>query len=271
MAASRRSLLLTEAHRARILALRERLQTLAAQRWPSIEQLDQTDWADRMATALAAGQAEAVRASSGYLTAYLSTELGRRVRGPMLLSRDYAGRSRDGRPLTDSLRSPLIGVLAALKEGQSPSEALRVGLSRAQRMVETDLMHAARESLRAGMERDERIKGWQRSVKGTCGACMGDIAVEVSVQLPGVPLRVHPGCLCTTVPVVTGVRDLFPLPTGQQLFERMGRAEQDEGLGSEAAERVRAGEIGLTDLVGESRLETAENFLTQKPLDAVST
>jgi hypothetical protein len=235
--------------------------------WPRIENFDQDAerWREATARNLAAGQQQAVRATIGYLSAFISSELGQRVRTPAVDSREYV-KSRDGRPLTESLRSPVIGTLFQLKEGLEPERALDFGRNRALRMVEMDLMHAARTALNDAMEADERIEGWQRAVRGTCGSCLGDVAVEVSVQLPSLPLMVHPNCQCVTQPVVTGVPNTFPLLTGEQRFERMSEAEQDDALGPEAAEKIRSGEASLADLVDESALATQDDFITQKPV-----
>jgi hypothetical protein len=60
---------------------------------------------------------------------------------------------------------------------------------------------------------------------------------------------------------------LIALPTGQQIFERKTKAEQDEMLGPEAAERVRSGEASLADLVQESPLDSdQDDFITQAPV-----
>ena len=260
MPANPSSLRLTEAYRRRVFAIRERVQAQAERLWPSIDELDGTDWPERMATLLTQAQAEATRASAGYLTAYLSSELRRRVRGPVLESRRYAGLSRDGRPLSESLRSPIIGVLGALKEGKEPTEALAYGRNRAVRMVGVDLDHAGRQSLLDGIEADGRIEGWQRVVRGTCGACA---ALATGVH-DGLQFEVHPGCQCVSAPVVSGVADAHPFLTGVAIFAAKSKAEQDEMLGAEAAEKVRAGEMTLRDLVGRSKLETDQpDFITQ--------
>jgi hypothetical protein len=70
-----------------------------------------------MATAVAQAQADAVRTSQGYLTAFLTLELSQRARGPAIDSRSYAGFGADGSTLTESLQSPLIGVYAASEGG----------------------------------------------------------------------------------------------------------------------------------------------------------
>ena len=56
-------------------------------------------------------------------------------------------------------------------------------------------------------------------------------------------------------------------PTGIELFNAKTEEEQDAMVGPEAAEKLRAGEITLTDLAGESHLDSeADDFITQKPL-----
>lgn len=271
MPGSLRSLSVTEAYRTRLNTIRQRVEREAANRWPIIEELDRTNWPERMAGVLSAAQTEATRVTAGYLAAFLSSELGRRVTSPAIDSRRYAGLSRDGRPLSESLRSPLIGTFAALKDGKTPGEALAYGKNRAVRMVEMDLMNAARTSLSDAMEADDRIHGWQRSVKGTCGACLGDIDVEVSVELPSLPLDIHPNCQCVTQPVVARVPMRYPLATGAARFAQMSHAEQDRDLGPDTAKAIRDGDASLGDLVGRSKLDSDQpDFLTQKPLDAAT-
>jgi hypothetical protein len=58
----------------------------------------------------------------------------------------------------------------------------------------------------------------------------------------------------------------FPLRDGQQIFNAKSPAEQDAMLGPKAAEAVRAGEVGLEELVERSPLDTAPDYITQKPL-----
>jgi hypothetical protein len=54
------------------------------------------------------------------------------------------------------------------------------------------------------MEQDDRIVGYQRALKGTCGACSGSRSYEAfSPNAPVVELKVHPNCQCVAEPVVT--------------------------------------------------------------------
>ena len=68
------------------------------------------------------------------------------------------------------------------------------------------------------------------------------------------------------------VRDATPQDgyrqTGQERFDAMTPAEQDEQFGPEKAEALRDGTISLADLVDHSELATAQDFITEKPLNA---
>jgi hypothetical protein len=266
MPAAESSLRITEAYRARVFAVRSNLERRAVGLWPTIDGLDDFTWTNKAAAATQQAQNTAVALTGAYLTAFLSSEVGTRTRGPILDTRRYSGLSRDGRPLQDALRSPMIGVRLKLKEGATPEEALAFGLGRAKRMVSVDYDHAHRTALLDGLAADERFQGWQRAVTGTCGACAGDIAVEVSTNLPSIPLQVHPNCQCVTEPVVRDRPQTVARATGQQLFDAKSPVEQDAMLGPEAAAAVREGKVALGDLVDKSKIETADDFITQKPL-----
>jgi hypothetical protein len=267
MPAAESSLRITEAYRSRLFAIRGGLIGRATAIWGAAGDLTDTSWTNRAASALEIAQGEAVTLTGAYLTAFLTSETGSRTRGPTLDTRAYSGLSRDGRALRESLRSPMIGTRLKLKEGASVEEALKFGLDRAKRMVSVDYDHAHRQALLDGLAADERFKGWQRAVTGTCGACAGDIAVEVSTNLPSIPLRVHPNCQCVTQPVVTGVKQRIAMPTGTEIFNGKSPAEQDAMVGPKAAEAVRAGGVSLDQLVTESHLDSdQDDWITQKPL-----
>ncbi len=51
-------------------------------------------------------------------------------------------------------------------------------------------------------------------------------------------------------------------PTGQEIFDSLTEAEQDEMLGPEAAEKVRKGEATLSDFV-----KVEGGFITQRPAE----
>lgn len=250
---------LTASYRARLATIRQRVETQAAREWPQIDALDGSRWSERMAAAVAQAQTEAVRVGAAYLTGFLSVSLGRRVPTVAVDSRRYAGLSRDGRPLAEALQSPLIGVLAALKDGKSPGQALAFGRNRGLRMVEVDLMHAARSSLLDLMDADDRISGWERVTAGTCGACLALSGTT------GPHFEVHPGCQCQPQPVVKAARHRAPVPSGMALFNALSVAEQDDRFGPDRAAAIRAGTLAITALVERVRQDAADDFITEAP------
>ena len=268
MPVERRSFAVTEAYRARVVAIRDAIDRgIGTRTWPkNIDDLDD-GWADRQTAAISQAQKAAIRASSGYLTAFLSTEYGERLAGPELDPRPYVGQFVDGRDLREALRSPIIGTLAARKEGLDDAAALQVGLMRAKRMAEAAVMFAARGSLRDGMEADERVEGWERAVAGTCGACMGASADRHG---PSVAMSVHPNCKCVSEPIVRSSLARYQRDDGNKRFAEMDEAAQDAALGASAAYAVRNGLIELQDLVGRESIPgpyPAPDLLVQRPLD----
>ena len=261
---SPRSQLLTKQYRQRLDAQRDRLQRLAVERWPTIEELDSTDWTKRMATAVEQAQVEALRTTAGYLSAFLTLEMGKRTQSYGIDSRSKAGFSTDGQPLGEGLRSPLIGVYVRLKKGSDASEALGFGLSRARRQVGMDFDAAHRLALLEAIDSDDRFAGWQRATNGTCGACL---AVAAHVH-HGLSFPVHPGCHCVSEPVVSGVPNSFPRPTGTELFAQKSESEKNEAVGPKAAALLAVGAIELSELVQYEELDSdMPDLITQRPVD----
>lgn len=251
---------LTKAYRRRLDVFRIRVERSAVDRWPTLDGLGSSDWIERTAAQVEQAQTEAVRATAGYLAAFLSAELGQHTSGPAIDSAKYAGFGSDGRSLVESLQSPIVGIRAKLKGGSSVTDALAFGLDRAKRQVGMDFDAAHRNALLEAIDADDRFDGQQRVTSGTCGACLA---------LSGTPsTAVHPGCKCVSQPRVSGVADLFPVPTGSELFAQKSEAEQNDALGPKAAALVRAGVIELHDLVEHEELDSDQPaFITQRPVD----
>lgn len=268
MPANPRSLRATELYRDRLLAIRSRVERDAERRWRDLmpQDLDGDAWIAATAASVAGAQTEAIRATAGYVAAFLSLELGRRVQAPPLDTRLYAGLSRDGRPLEEALQSPLVGTKVALKDGQELSDALDVGLQRARRATAFNVDQAARQALLDTIDADPRFDGWQRAVRGTCGACLA----AASGPDGGLRFEVHDGCQCVSEPIVSGASDRFPRPTGPELFAAMPTERQDEILGADTAEAVRTGAVALHELKKRSPMETETDWITQAPLSEVT-
>lgn len=192
------SLRVTDAYRARLQALVESASRDARSAWRGLE------WEDidasyrpiqvRVARSVERAQTEAVRLTAGYLGAFLTTELGEPVGTPPLAPRDYVGKSYGDLPLLESLDKPRIALLNA-NAARTP-DPKGVGLRALLANVDLDVKGAARSALQDRIEADERIEGWQRAVKGTCGACMGAGASD------GARMQIHPNCQCVSEPEV---------------------------------------------------------------------
>jgi len=266
MPGSELSLHVTDAYRAELRALQDAAAAVVRIGWRRLQaaELEATyeSWLTTVASAVTATQLRAVALSGGYLSAFLTSELGRAADAPSVAPQEpYAGISRDGRAVRDAYRSPLIAVLARLKRGEPLDRALAVGQRRALFMVGLDIDHAAQGSLFDGMAGDDRFSGWRRAVRGTCGACLAD--TRSYARDVGEPMRRHPHCQCIAEPGVRGVLERHRRPSGDEIFAAMAPREQDLAVGPRVAEAIRQGEISLGALLGHSHQETADDFITQ--------
>jgi hypothetical protein len=186
-----------------MVRLRQQGQREAGRLWGRVkpDDLDGTFPLGQLELTVSTLQREAARLSSAYLSTFIASELGEPERPPALSVWDKAFGGGD---LREGLRSAVIKTKVAIGEGEDPQRATRNSKAILVSDVGLFIDTAARESLRQGMEMDDRIVGYQRALKGTCGACAGNVAVETSVELPSIPLRIHPNCQCVTEPVVTG-------------------------------------------------------------------
>lgn len=265
MPSNRLSFRVTDAYRD---ALAETVETVAAATrilWARMprEQPDLEGEHARLLEALLprvlAAQIRAIELASGYLSSFLSSETGERT--TVETSNDRVGFARDGRPLPEAMRSPLAATLGALKGGQSLDVALRAGERRGVLIAGLAVDEAAQHALLVGIDTNDRFAGWQRAVRGTCGACLG----SATGASRGLRFAKHPGCKCVSEPIVAGVRDRYPRPTGAALFAAMTDAQQDQAVGPTVADALRAGDVTLAELVGTSPQQLGDDFLTQSP------
>jgi hypothetical protein len=180
--------------------------------------------------------------------------LGEPERPPALSVWDKAFGGGD---LREALRSAVIKTKVAIGEGDDPREATNRNRIVLVNDVGLFIDTAARESLRQGMEMDERIVGYQRALKGTCGACAGNVAVETSVELPSIPLRIHPNCQCVTEPVVQPRRGR-PSETQQAAIQWY---ETGYGVEDMTALRVASGDITKLGAEAQARVRNLTNVI----------
>lgn len=269
MPASRRSLLITDAYRERLVALQARAGRAATAEWAAVVSVDDLDgthpeWIARASATLATIQTAGVRLSGAYLAAYTRSELARPVNPPALELARYAGVSRTGKPLAEALVTTVITVKQAIGAGTAPDEALERGRTQAARLAVTETVSAARAALGDAMRASDRVVGWRRVTGGGCGACLA--AATGAIHADDEALPVHDNCQCTTEPVVAQARDTVQRPSGLEMFRAMPVEAQDAALGPQLARAVRDGSVDFHEMAGTSPMDAIADQLTQRPL-----
>jgi len=279
VAASPRSLRLTDAYRARLVELRRRAVTATAAAWAlELDDLDASflAWLGTADRILSTTQAELVRLSDLYVAHYIASELGVPPSPVGVAPSTIAGTTNDGRALREILRPSLFTVKKAIGEGRPFAEASKLGEARALRNATTEVDGAADRTVDELLEARPEVRGWRRVASGgACGACLA--AMTGAVQDTSKLLHRHPHCRCTKEPVVDGVPDRAGRPTGKDLFDQMSAEEQNAlfaGRGGERkAELLRSGAVDLEDFELETRFAVegtkgrgADRVLTERSL-----
>lgn len=272
MPATERSLAITDAYRARMIAAREAVARILLDRWRYLDWNDLAgsfdEWRGTAAWAIAAGQREAATLSGAYLAAYVASETGERAEATVDPDA-YTGTTRDGRPIAPLLGVALIATKQAILRQRPPRDALAAGAARAVRIARTEVMEAGRRALGDAMQAEPRVKGYRRVTSGrrSCGACLGLASGEIRRTNRG--LQIHASCRCTAEPVLAGVREEVHRPTGREMFERMSPAEQDATLGPKAA-LIRSGDADLRDLVATHHNPVWQDTIDEAPLSSIT-
>lgn len=267
MAAALRSLAITDAYRERSVALRGAVLVGVTQAW-GLVRVDDLDRTGRDAVRLArsvveAGAAQAAALAGVYLQAFVTSELGRRVSVPAVRVPELDG---------GDLASAVIASKVAAGYRRPRNEILAGGLVRARTIASWQIASAARRSLLEAMVGTERIIGWRRATSGApCGACLAAAtgAIRDTDEVP----EAHTHCQCVAEPVVSGVSDAHPRPTGQQIFDGLTTEQQDRLFhghgGAEKADLIRSGQVPLSRLISTSEMATADGQITETPLAAL--
>jgi len=272
MAANRRSLAITNAYGQRLREIERRVLAQNRRSWDMTGDFDAgyEAWLAAMIPAVTAAQTLGVRITSGYLGAFESSERGRVVRPPNVDPREYAGKTRDGRPLREGWTSPIIKLRNALAQGQSIDQAVKIGFEATTTLIRLDTYAAARDAMAAQIRANEGIIGYRRVSQGesTCGGCLA--AEDAEVLSESEDFASHPGCDCVAEPVYGDVNDLFNHPTGAERYSRLSDQEKIQAVGLEAAQLINDDQIRLAELKGVSVTALGDNFLTERPLKDVT-
>lgn len=270
MARTDRSLRITDAYQRTLIDLQRRAGAAVAAAWQRTVSLDDLDgthpaWTRAAAAMLTTLQTAGARLTSGYLTAFIASELARPV-APITIHDSHAGTARTGKPLDEALVPTVITVKQAIAAGKPPEDAGQEGMHQATRLAAAETIAPARAVLADAIQTDERIVGWRRVTSGGCGACIAAAAHPYGAHEP---MKVHDHCKCTSEPIIRDVPDLAPRATGQDIFDAMTPAEQDALLGGEKAHIIRSGQAPLSALIEVSPMTAVPDQITEAPLSAL--
>src|SRR3954464_1537944 len=144
MPATEHAARLTDAYRARLLAIRQRAVSALAGGWRAVELRDLEAsferWQRLAAAQLERAQQDGVALAEAYIAAYLSAEVGQQVAGPRVEAAGFAGQDSGGRPLVVAFAPALVAVKMALGQGRHEREALRMGRNRATGVAASESM-----------------------------------------------------------------------------------------------------------------------------------
>ena len=224
-------------------------------------------WQAGAATTVEFAQTHAVAMTDGYLAAFLTSELGRRFQPRGIDSAARSGTDQWGRPLSESLSTPIIAVRMGLLHKQPASVALQAGGERAARIAAAAAMSAPRAALTELMSESGEVAGWQRVAAGACGACLALAGEEVHAPtrhsrstmaapaIAGAGRRRGPGHSARA----HGAGDLRLQARERQdaLFEGRG--------GAEKAALIRGG-LPLSALVSRQQMALGGTAITEAPL-----
>lgn len=270
------SLALTDRFRADAVAERNRTARSVADLWRmvNVEDLEGSiETFVRAATReVRRGQAVTARESSAYLARFLASELDGTFDEVDIDAAALAGRTIDGRDVSEVLEVSRVRVAQSLRRTRDVDAALGAGLMAATRCANTEVMDACRSGLQRAMSGVREVVGWRRAYGGdACPVCLAlaDGTVSTPDRLPDT----HPACRCIAEPSVTSDTDSAHRPTGAETFDGMSAAAQDALFagrgGNEKGTLLRSGAVALGDLVQRRRPREWRGYVEERPLSAL--
>lgn len=211
MASTARGYALTDRyHRARA-TIAQRNGVFVARAWDDQDGLDDIT-AERFAQMAArsdiVAKRQATTLTDAYHAAYLSAELGRRVR-PKGLDPDQFVEVRGAGQQEVWLRS-MVTARAAVTRGRDYLDARREGRARAVATARTNIALVSRVASREILARIEEVTGYRRVTSGkTCALCASAAA---RIYRKSDLLPIHSSCDCSVEAVVVGRKEI-PRPT----------------------------------------------------------
>jgi hypothetical protein len=218
-------------------------------------------WGRLLPDALAVlGTAQATAAASAglYVDDVLEASGAAAESAGRVLPGRFAGIASDGRPLASLLFRPAITTLEQIKGGASAAQAMQSGRFVLDLVSRTQVADAGRVAVGTAIVARPRVTGYVRMIVGkTCSRCL--ILAGRRYRWNAGFAR-HPRCDCRHVPVAESVPDDVRV-NPRAYFDSLDAAGQDELLGKDGADAVRAG-ADLAKVINARRgMQTADGRL----------
>jgi hypothetical protein len=156
-----------------------------------------------------------------------------------LVAESLAGMASDGRSLADLLYRPLIDVKTSISEGAALDEAMRVGLSSMERIVETQVADAARAGIGVASNAHRDIKWFVRTLTPpSCARCAILAGKKTTVERP---FQRHPRCDCINCPVGDSKTANAMVRNPSDYFDSLSTKDQDRIFTKAGAAAIREG------------------------------
>lgn len=191
-------------YHARLTSIREGTSIRVGAAWDTLGGIGDSELAAfsaRAAVLVKAGQVATVRLTDGYLGAYIGSVLKRPARAQGILPEVVTGAAvRGGVAPVEVYARPIITARTALSQGRTLTAALAAGRARATGTAETDVMLTHRATASEFLQREPRVRGYQRVLSGrSCDLCaIASTQVYRSDEL----MPIHDHCDCGVDPLI---------------------------------------------------------------------
>ncbi|WP_424216039.1 hypothetical protein ACN20G_28235 (plasmid) [Streptomyces sp. BI20] len=149
----------------------------------------------------------------------------------------FAGHAADGRALESLLYQPVVGTKTLIGQGVPVVDAWERGLRELLRITNSEIADAGRAAVGVRIASDRACTGYVRVCSAT--ACPRCAILAGRVYAFNAGFRRHRRCHCIHMPSPRGRRSTVPGP--RELFDRLGREQQDRVWGEANAAAIRAG------------------------------
>jgi hypothetical protein len=171
-----------------------------------------------------------------------------------------AGMASDGRPLASLLYQPIDDVITRLGDGQALDEAMRIGLSSMERILETQVADAARVGISVDSNTRKDIQWFVRTLTppscGRCAVLAGKITSNERAFLR------HPRCDCINLPLGDKRLANQMVRNPMEYFDSLSAAEQRRIFTKAGAAAINDG-ADIFQVVNARRgMSTAGSFVT---------